>query len=82
MQIHHAATAGDLADQLVSLWSGTRPDPFAFDLAVVPGAGFQRWLSQRLATADGPGGICAGVEFASLEGLEWRLDGSDDPWRP
>jgi exodeoxyribonuclease V gamma subunit len=82
MQIHHATTADGLADRLVSLWSGTRPDPFAFDLAVVPGAGFQRWLSQRLATAEGATGICAGIEFASLEGLEWRLDGRDDPWRP
>lgn len=82
MQIHHAATADDLVDRLVSLWSGVRPDPFAFDLAVVPGTGFQRWLSQRLATADGADGICAGIDFASLEGLEWRLDGRDDPWRP
>ena len=82
MQFHYSRTAEELAAQLVALWSGTRPDPFAFDLAVVPGAGFQRWLSQQLATADDPSGICAGVEFASLEGLEWRLDGPDDPWRP
>lgn len=82
MQIHHATTADALVDRLVSLWSGPRPDPFAFDLAVVPGAGFARWLSQRLATADGPAGICAGVEFVSPDGLEWRLDGPGDPWRP
>lgn len=81
MQFHHAGTAADLVEQLLALWSGTRPDPFAFDLAVVPGAGFQRWLSQRMASADGPEGVCAGVEFASLDGLEWRLDGRDDPWR-
>lgn len=82
MQFHYSRTAEGLAAQLVALWSGVRPDPFAFDLAVVPGAGFQRWLSQQLATVDDPAGICAGVEFASLEGLEWRLDGPDDPWRP
>ena len=82
MQFHHARTAAELVERLAALWSGPRPDPFAFDLAVVPGAGFQRWLSQRLATADGPAGVCAGVEFASLDALEWRLGGSDDPWRP
>lgn len=82
MQIHRAATADDLADQLVSLWSGPRPDPFAFDLAVVPGAGFQRWLSQRLATADGSAGICAGVEFVSAGQLLRRLGASDNPWQP
>ncbi len=82
MQFHHAQTAAELVEQLVALWSGPREDPFAFDLAVVPGPGFQRWLSQQLATADDPAGVCAGVEFASLEALEWRLDGRDDPWRP
>lgn len=82
MQFHHAQTATGLVEQLVALWSGPREDPFAFDLAVVPGPGFQRWLSQQLATAGDPAGVCAGVEFASLEALEWRLDGRDDPWRP
>ncbi len=82
MQFHHARTAAELVEQLVALWSGPHPDPFAFDLAVVPGTGFQRWLSQQLATADDPAGVCAGVEFATLEALEWRLDGRDDPWRP
>lgn len=82
MQFHHARTAAELVVQLVALWSGPREDPFAFDLAVVPGAGFQRWLSQQLATADDLAGVCAGVEFASLDALEWRLDGRDNPWRP
>ena len=54
MQFHHAQTAAGLVEQLVALWSGPREDPFAFDLAVVPGPGFQRWLSQRLATAGDP----------------------------
>jgi len=82
MQIHHAATPDDLADRLVSLWAPRQPDPFAFDLAVVPAAGFQRWLSQRLATADGSAGICAGVEFVSAGQLLARLGEADDPWRP
>ena len=50
MQFHHARTAHQLVQTLVSLWSQPRDDPFEFDLAVVPGAGFQRWLSQELAT--------------------------------
>jgi exodeoxyribonuclease V gamma subunit len=82
MQIHHAATAGELAYRLASLWSGTRSDPFAFDLAVVPGAGFQRWLSQQLATANDAAGICAGIEFVSAGQLLHRVGGADDPWRP
>lgn len=82
MQFHHVRTAADLVSRLVALWSGPRPDPFAFDLAIVPGAGFQRWLSQQLATVDDPAGVCAGIEFSSLEALEWRLYGHDDPWRP
>ncbi len=82
MQFHHARTADQLVDTLVSLWSEPREDPFDFDLAVVPGPGFQRWLSQRLATVGDRPGICAGVDFTSLAALERRLTGPDDPWRP
>jgi exodeoxyribonuclease V gamma subunit len=84
MQFHHSRTAAGLAERLLCLWSDAREDPFAFDLAVVPGPGFQRWLSQQLATGgdDTGDGVCAGVEFCSLESLERRLDGTDDPWRP
>lgn len=82
MQFHHSRTAAGLVECLVALWSDPRDDPFAFDLAVVPGAGFQRWLSQQLALAGGAAGVCAGVEFASPGGLERRLAGADDPWRP
>ncbi len=82
MQFHSVRTADQLVERLLALWSGPRNDPFAFDLAVVPGAGFQRWLSQRLATVGEEPGICAGVEFVSLPGLERRLAGPDDPWRP
>ncbi|HEY3407542.1 MAG TPA: exodeoxyribonuclease V subunit gamma, partial [Propionicimonas sp.] len=82
MQFHHARTADQLVDILVSLWSEPREDPFDFDLAVVPGPGFQRWLSQRLATVGDQPGICAGIDFTSLAALERRLTGPDDPWRP
>lgn len=82
MQVHHCRTAEHLVERLVTLWSGPRQDPFAFDLAVVPGPGFQRWLSQQLATAGDAPGICAGVEFTSFDALERRLGGADDPWRP
>jgi exodeoxyribonuclease V gamma subunit len=82
MQFHHARTADQLVETLVSLWSEPREDPFDFDLAVVPGPGFQRWLSQQLATVGGQPGICAGVDFTSLPALERRLAGPDDPWRP
>ena len=82
MQIHLAATADDLADRLVSLWAPRPADPFAFDLAVVPGAGFQRWLSQRLASTDGAAGICAGVDFVSAAQLLARLGDAGNPWRP
>lgn len=80
MEIHDAATAFEVAARLSQQWSGPRADPFGFDLAVVPGPGWQRWLSQQLAT--GAGGICAGIEFTSLGTLQARLVGADDPWRP
>ena len=80
MDIHHAVTAAEVAECLNRLWSGPRRDPFGFDLAVVPSAGWQRWLSQQLAT--GPQGICAGIEFNSLGRFRARLLDADDPWRP
>ena len=82
MQIHHARSARHLVEVLLAAWSQPRPDPFDFDLAVVPGAGFQRWLSQQLAVTGGEDGICAGVEFTSPAGLVRRVAGKDDPWRP
>lgn len=81
MKFHHFASASELAASLATLWSGPRQDPFAFDLAVVPSAGFQRWLSQQLSLSL-PEGICAGVEFVSQTKLSTMLAGSDDPWRP
>lgn len=60
-------------------------DPFAAPLVFTPSSGMQRWLSQRLATAGGAEGICAGIEFAPLSRLEEVLSGSDgsgDDWAP
>ncbi|PKQ32802.1 MAG: exodeoxyribonuclease V subunit gamma [Actinobacteria bacterium HGW-Actinobacteria-2] len=82
MEIQHHASATELASALAAWWSAPRSDPFTFDLAVVPSAGFQRWLSQQLATADGNDGICAGVEFSSPGRLWHRVAPDDDPWRP
>jgi exodeoxyribonuclease V gamma subunit len=82
MEIQHHPNATELASALAAWWSAPRPDPFAFDLAVVPSAGFRRWLSQRLATASGNDGICAGVEFSSAGRLWHRVAPADDPWRP
>lgn len=71
-----------LGDELARRWEGRLSDPFTFDLAVVPGPGMQRWLSQRLALARDEG-ICAGIEFVTFDRLEHRIGGSaTDPWRP
>lgn len=82
MEITHHATADGLAAALVEAWSGPREDPFGFDLAVVPSAGFQRWISQQIAVAADSSGICAGVEFRTAARLWTTLAGRDDPWRP
>ncbi len=82
MQFHHSHTADGLVERLRALWAESPADPFAFDLAVVPGPGFQRWLSQQLATDGDQPGVCAGVGFTSLDALERRLEGPEDPWRP
>lgn len=75
---HVAPALTGLAARLGELWRTPPADPFAFDLAVVPSAGVQRWLSQRLATMDG---ISAGVRFVRPAGLN-RLVAGDrpDPW--
>ena len=81
LRVHHAPTAEALVAALRRCWQEPPADVFDSDLAVVPGPGFQRWLSQQLAAdADRPG-ICAGVEFCSLPALVRRLAG-DDPWQP
>lgn len=78
LRVHRPATAEALVAALRRCWAAPHADLFDFDLAVVPGAGFQRWLSQQWAVADG---ICAGISFTSLGGLRRTLD-ADDPWRP
>jgi Exonuclease V gamma subunit len=81
MRTHHLPTAEALVQRLDQLWSGPRPDPFAFDLAIVPGAGFQRWLSQQLSLVGDGAGVCAGIEFSGWPAFERRIF-ADDPWRP
>ncbi len=81
METQHFASATDLVGALSRWWHGPRPDPFSFDLAVVPSTGFQRWLSQQLATDHDGEGICAGVEFRSPARL-WHQLAGDDPWHP
>ena len=78
LRVHRPATAEALLAALRQCWSAPHTDLFDFDLAVVPGPGFQRWLSQQWAAANG---ICAGIVFDSPAGLRRRLD-ADDPWRP
>lgn len=81
MRIHQLPSAEALIARLTQLWSGPRDDPFSFDLAVVPGAGFQRWASQQLSLQGEDPGICAGIEFITWAGLEHRVF-ADNPWRP
>ena len=81
LRVHHAPTAEALVAALRQCWQEPPADVFDFDLAVVPGPGFQRWLSQQLAGDADRAGICAGIEFCSLPALERRLAG-DDPWQP
>lgn len=78
---HRAASLTALAARLAELWREPHADPFAFDLAVVPAAGVQRWLTQQLA-GDGEG-ICAGIEFVRPADFERRLRNHEpDPWAP
>jgi len=81
LRVHHPQTAEESVAMLRECWAGPLTDVFAFDLAVVPGPGFQRWLSQQLALGGDAPGICAGVDFCSLPALRHRLAG-DDPWQP
>lgn len=74
-----------LADGLVARLNEVDADPFAAPLVLTPGAGVQRWLSQRIASAGDDEGICAGVAFEPLSRLEFLLSGhdpADDPWAP
>ncbi|WP_344734599.1 exodeoxyribonuclease V subunit gamma [Nocardioides fonticola] len=89
LHLHRASRTDQLADALGDLLAVPPADPFAGEVVVVPAAGVERWLSQRLAhrlgTAPGRGdGVCAGVEFRSPWSLLAELTGTrdDDPWSP
>ena len=74
-----------LASGLVTWLTELDADPFEAPLVLTPGAGMQRWLSQRIAReTDAAGeGICAGVLFEPLSRLDEivsGLDPADDPW--
>jgi exodeoxyribonuclease V gamma subunit len=79
---HRVASTEHLVSALLSCWSSQPSDPFAFDLAVVPAPGFQRWISQQLASSGDGSDVCAGIEFVSSEALQKRLEGPDEPWSP
>ncbi len=86
--IHQGTSTEALADDLARRLDVPRDDPFAQDLICVPHSGLQRWLTQQLARRIGrtDEGICAGVEWATLDGLASRLardvDDRPDPWQP
>ena len=93
LHLHRASRTDQLADALGELLAVPPADPFAEDLVVVPAAGVERWLSQRLShrlgTGAGPGagtddGVCAGVAFRSPRSLLAELTdiGEADPWAP
>lgn len=89
LHLHRAPRTDLLADALGELLSSPPADPFAGELVLVPAAGVERWLSQRLshrlgAGPHGAGGVCAGVEFRSPRSLVAALLGAehDDPWAP
>ena len=84
MGLHWArsADAETLASELTRTLVRPVADPFVQPLVLVPGAGIERWLSQRIATAT-PQGIRAGLLFARPAALGDLLAGSDptdDPW--
>ena len=89
LHLHRAPRTDVLADALGELLATPLPDPFATELVLVPAAGVERWLSQRLSHRLGTGGtpgdgVCAGVEFRSPRSLVATLTGADhdDPWAP
>lgn len=75
---------GALASGLIDRLRGLDADAFDTPLVLTPGPGVHRWLSQQIARVSSEG-ICAGVRFESLAGLEPLLSGldpADDPWAP
>lgn len=91
LHLHRAEGTDLLADGLGRLLVEPLADPFAEELVLVPAAGVQRWLSQRLSqmlgTGAGPGsadGVCAGVAFRNPATLIAEVTGTadEDPWSP
>ncbi|GAB2492940.1 exodeoxyribonuclease V subunit gamma [Luteococcus sediminum] len=83
-----------LCDRLVEGLRRPPADPFAPQTVVVEDPATRRALAQELAvrlgsaTGDHNSGICAGIDFVSLQGLRRRLesellglDPARDPWR-
>jgi exodeoxyribonuclease V gamma subunit len=89
LTVHLAADPSVLADRLADLWIEPPADPFSRDLVCADSPALRRWLSQRLSTRlgarNGQDGVCAGVDFLSLEACLNRLCEADrpdgDPWR-
>lgn len=89
LHLHRAERTDLLADGLAALLATPAGDPFDEELVVVPAAGVERWLSQRLshrlgartarpaelpAAPGAPGdGVCAGVRFVSPRSLVAQL---------
>lgn len=85
LRLTRGTDLGALATELTGWLTSLDADPFAAPVVFTPGPGVQRWLSQRIATGSGAEGICAGVRFEPLAGLEQLLSGvdpADDPWAP
>jgi exodeoxyribonuclease V gamma subunit len=85
---HLVASIDEVLPQLAAHLASPTDDLFARELVVVPSAGVQQWLTERLATVLGarPGGadgIVASIDFAFPGALVSRALGgreSDDPW--
>lgn len=83
--VRTATSVDDLATNCAGWLDDLQASPAETPLLFTPSAGMQRWLSQRIAAAGGPEGICAGIKFAPLARLSATLSGDagdDDPWAP
>ncbi|MDO5682793.1 MAG: exodeoxyribonuclease V subunit gamma, partial [Propionibacteriaceae bacterium] len=90
--LHRATRAEALARGLADSLASPLADPFTTEIVSVPTPGVERWLSQtlaaRLGSAGRGDGVCAGIDFVTLDALVRRiveetlgLDPETDPWR-
>lgn len=89
LQIHSAASAAQLVDELTRQLSVRHADPFGRDVVVVPSSGMREYLIEHLCRslpverASGP--LLANVEFIYPNEFNMRVLGhrrsSDDPWK-